>query len=137
MKKYVVDASVILTEVLDSRKELSDSIKKYLISAEKGKIELYSSEFLKMEVANGIRFNEKDISKARKILRISLKLPIKFILLDPAIYEESLSISFKLGTTVYDTSYHILAKAQNATFLTCDEEYYKKAKSLGDIELIR
>ncbi len=136
MKKYVVDASIILTEILESRKEIADQIKEYLISAEKEKIELFSTVFLKMEVANGIGFNEKDIPKASRLLKVFFKLPIRFITIDNVIYEESLSTSYKLGTTVYDTSYHILAKAQNATFLTCDENYYKKAKSLGDIELI-
>lgn len=137
MKKYVVDASVILTEILESRKGVVDQIKEYLISAEKRKIELFSTSFLETEVANGIRFSEKNQQKASKLLKVFFKLPIKPIALESVLYDEILLVSYKLGTTVYDTSYHILAKAQNAIFLTCDEDYYKKAKSFGDVELIK
>ena len=136
MKKYVVDASVVLTGILENQKTVVDEVREYFVQAEGNKLELYSSSFLKMEVCNGLRFNEKDLSKSTKLLSVFFKLPIKFIDFNHALYEESLSTSYKLNATVYDTSYHILAKAHNAVFLTCDEEYYKKAKGLGDIELI-
>ncbi len=136
MKKYVVDASVVLRGILEVKKAVVDEIREYFVQAEGNKLELHSQSFLKMEVANGIRFNEKDASKSTKLLDVFFKLPIKFVDLNQTLYEESLLISYKLGTTVYDTSYHILAKAHGAVFLTCDEEYYRKAKALGDVELI-
>ena len=136
MIRYVIDASVVLVALLESRKDLVDNAKKIFLSAKNGRVELVSSSFLKMEVANGLRFNEKDSEKATKIYRGFLDLPIKFISLSKNLYQKSLFNAYKLGTTVYDTSYHILAKARNATFLTCDEDYYQKAKGLGDIKLL-
>ncbi|SRR3990172_5139130 len=136
MKRYVVDASVILVGLLESRKSLVESVRDIFSSATAGEIELISSKFLIMEVANGIRFNERDVAKAQKFFKGFLDLHIRLISLSKTSQKESLFLSYKLGTTVYDTSYHVLAKAQSATFLTCDEEYYKKAKGLGDIELL-
>lgn len=136
MNRYVVDASIVLVGLLESRESLVKKIKEIFLSAKKGKCVLISSSFLKIEVANGLRFNERDITKAGKLLNGFLDLPIKFISLNDVLYEQSLFKSYEFGTTVYDTSYHVLAKANGAIFLTCDEEYYKKAKSLGDIELL-
>src|SRR3990167_503138 len=137
MKKYVVDASVVLVGLLESRADLVEKVKNVFKSSAEVKVKLLSSQFLKIEVANGIRFNERNETKARKLFEGFFDLPIKFVELNESLYDQSLQTSYDLGTTVYDTSYHILAKTQNAIFLTCDEDYYKKAKSLGDIELIR
>lgn len=136
MNRYVVDASIVLVGLLESRKSLVKEIKDIFLSAKKGKCELISSPFLKIEVANGLRFNERDVAKANKLLNGFFDLPIKFISLNTVLYEQSLSKSYEFGTTVYDISYHVLAKAQGAIFLTCDEDYYQKAKNFGDIELL-
>jgi|SRR3989339_1225139 len=136
MKRYVIDASVVLVGILESRKGLVEKTRSLFLMAKEDGCELISSQFLKIEVSNGIRFNERDVDKANRLLNGFFNLPINFVSLSKSLYEQSLSSSYKLGTTVYDTSYHILAKAQGATFLTCDEEYYKKAKSIGDIELL-
>ena|SRR3989344_3279822 len=133
---YVLDASIVLTVILEMKPKLVEDIKTLLRSAKNGKYKLISSDFLKIEVANGLRFNEKNKNKAEKLFQHYVNLPIAYLPLETVILEKSLSTAFVLGTTVYDTSYHILAKAQGAIFLTCDSEYYKKAKELGDIELI-
>ena len=137
MRKYVIDASIVLTALLESRKEILDKIKDFLLLVEKGKIEAISTPFLKIEVANGLRFNVNNSTKAVELFDGFLALPLKYQKLDNSLYEESMYISYKIETTIYDTLYHVLAKAQNATFLTCDENYYKKAKNLGDIELLQ
>ena len=136
MKKYVVDASIILTALLQSRREILEKIREYLSLLEDGKIEMMSTNFLRTEVANGLRFNMKDPLKAVELFDGFLDLPIIYHKLSASLYEEAIFKSFKYSTTVYDTLYHILALDQNATFLTCDSEYYKKAKNLGDIEFV-
>lgn len=137
MKKYVLDASAVLVLVLENRDSLVEKVKTIFKSSAAGKAKLISSQLLKLEVANGIRFNEKDETKAQRLYKSFFDLPIKFIDLSESLYNQSLKISYNLGTTVYDTSYHILAKSQNAIFLTCDEKYYNKAEKLGNIELVK
>lgn len=137
MKKYILDASVVLAVILESGEGLVEKVKDVFKASVKGKVKLSSSHFLKLEVANGIRFNEKDEAKAQKLYEGFFGLPIKFIDFNESLYKQSLQTAYDLGTTVYDTSYHILAKSQNAVFLTCDEKYYQKAKDLGGIELIK
>lgn len=136
MKRYVIDASIVLAALLESRKSVLGKIKRFLSLIESGKIEAFSTPFLKTEVANGLRFNEENPTKAVKLFDGFLTLPIEYQKISAPLYEESIFLSYKLGTTVYDTLYHVLALDQNATFLTCDEDYYKKAKSLGEIELV-
>ena len=50
--------------------------------------------------------------------------------------KKALEIAYELGTTVYDASYHVLAIARNAIYITADKKYFDKAKQLGNIELI-
>lgn len=136
MITYVVDASVILTSLLQTRFDVLKKVNKYFTLLAKGEIKMISTNFLKTEVANGLRFNLKDAEMAVKFFNDFCDLPIEIHKLSASLYEEGIYKSFKYNTTVYDTLYHILALDQRAVFLTCDEDYYKKAKRLGDIELV-
>lgn len=137
MKIYVIDASVILKVFLNESTSVIDEFSIILKKTQEKKISLLSSKMLNIEVANGLRFSVKDQVEAIKTFKDFLALPIKTFVITKLQNEKTIKLSYELGTTVYDTSYHVLAKAHNAIFLTCDEEYYKKAKALGDIELIR
>ncbi|MDP3994932.1 MAG: type II toxin-antitoxin system VapC family toxin [bacterium] len=136
MKKYVVDASFVLKSLLKENKSVYFVFRRTFKKARLNKIKMFAPSFILSEVANAIRYSTKDTKEALSTFDDFLSLPINFIDLDGLDYKKVIEISYTQNTTVYDTSYHVLAKAQNAVFLTCDEEYYKKAKSLGDIELI-
>lgn len=136
MKYYLIDASVVLKSIFKESGSVAKRFEKVLEEASRMKAEVISSKFLIMEVTNGIRFSEKDRVVSEKYLEAFLELPIKYLTLSKEQYKKALEVSYELGTTVYDTSYHILSKAHNAIFLTCDEDYYLKAKNLGDIELV-
>lgn len=136
MKMYLIDASIVLKSILKEDNSVAKKIGVILEGAMEGSIEVISSKFLILEVANGIRFGEKDAISAKKYLEAFLKLPIKYLSCSREQYKKALEVSYNLGTTVYDTSYHILAKSRNAIFLTCDEDYFSKAKGLGGIELV-
>ena len=136
-KKCVVDASVILKFLLHENAEVANKFEGLLTKAQEEKIEILSHPLMILEVANGLRFTLKDQAQARETLKIVLRLPFKILPLTEIQQEKTLEMSFGLGTTVYDTSYHILAKSHGAVFITCDREYFKKAKQLKDIELWR
>ena len=136
MNTYILDASVVVRYLLSSSEEVAKRLPLLLRGVKDSKFKLYSSFLLSLEVCNSLRFSLVDKQKLETVLSKLFKLPIKYLKLTNAQLSEAASLSYDLGTTVYDTSYHILAKAHNAIFLTCDEDYYKKAKDLGDIEFI-
>ena len=136
MKKYFVDASVILKTIPKESDSVSKRFGKILKEVKSGKVELFSQKFLTVEVANGFRYGTNDVSEALEYFDVFIKLPIKYLNLTKMQQRKTIEVSYELRTTVYDTSYHISAKAHGATFSTCDEQYYKKAKSLGDIEFL-
>lgn len=137
MTRYVVDASVVIKSLLNEDETVKRKFKNLLEEVDNGKAELISSKFLVIEVGNGLRFGVKDSEKCLSVFSDFLKLPIKNKTLSKIQIKQSVKISYELDTKVYDTSYHVLAKAYNAIFLTCDENYYQKAKSLGDIKLLQ
>lgn len=137
MKKTVIDASVILCFLLEEKQSLSTRIETLLKDAQKGKIEILSSFLLPLEVGNGLRFSLKDSLLSNEVFQRFLSLPIRYINLSKVQLRKALELSYEYRTTFYDTSYHVLAQIQNAQFLTCDNEYFEKAKELGSIELLK
>ncbi|MFH1863901.1 MAG: type II toxin-antitoxin system VapC family toxin [bacterium] len=136
MTKYVIDASVVVKSLLNEDENVKTRFVDLLKKAQNKKIDLISSKLLIIEVSNGFRFGIKDVKECLDVFKDFLTIPITIVSLTNNQLRESIEMSYKLGTTVYDTSYHVLAKANSAIFLTCDKEYYKKAKSSGEIELL-
>lgn len=134
-RKVVLDASVILGYLLEENSISTKKFEKLLQKTKEEKIEILSHSLIVLEVANGLRFKLKDKALADEIFKSFLQLPLRILTLTKVQQEEILNLSFKLEATVYDTSYHILAKSHSAIFLTADSNYFKKAKILGDIEL--
>ncbi|MBM3256250.1 MAG: type II toxin-antitoxin system VapC family toxin [Candidatus Moranbacteria bacterium] len=134
MKKYVLDASAVLSMVLSEDKDAMAIFLDLAEKAENQKVELYSTVFFRHEVANGLRYSNKSKLEILEIWKYFVKLPI--ICGDPErnFLGSVANLSRKLGTTVYDTSYHYLAMITDGTFLTRDRGYYEKAKKLGNIK---
>ncbi|MFV1917429.1 MAG: type II toxin-antitoxin system VapC family toxin [Patescibacteria group bacterium] len=134
MKKYVLDASVVLCYLLEEKTSVVKEVEVLLTDIQKaGKTKLFSSFLLPLEVGNGLRFTLKDEKLAEEVFGIFLGLPIEYLNLSNVQLKRTLFQSYELKTTFYDTSYHLLAKSRNAIFVTCDESYYKKAKELGNV----
>lgn len=136
MKTYVIDASVVATALLAEESTVESFFQKLLEKALQKEILILSSKFLIVEVANALRFGLKDGDKSTQVLKDFLALPIKTVVPSKSALLLALALSYEIRTTVYDTLYHVLAQSYGATFLTCDDGYYRKAKKLGDIEYI-
>lgn len=51
---------------------------------------------------------------------------------------QALAIAHKYpAVSFYDASYHVLAKAFDAKFITADERYYEQVKGEGDVVLLK
>jgi predicted nucleic acid-binding protein len=135
MKIYVLDASVVLSFLLEENSSLEKNFVKFLNQAKGGEVKLISSYLLPLELGNGLRFSLKDEDLAKRVLENFLKLPIEYFVFSEVHYEKILALSYQLGTSFYDTSYHFLAKILKGIFITTDKEYFEKAKNIGDIKL--
>ena len=135
MKKYVVDASLILKSLLGEDSGVAKKFAGLLKKVKVGEVEIFSHHLIVLEVANGLRFTLKDKDLALEIFETFLQLPFKIISLSNTQQVKTLGLSYDLGTTTYDTSYHVLAKSRGAVFVTSDGDYYKKAKQLNGVEL--
>ncbi|MDO8514964.1 MAG: type II toxin-antitoxin system VapC family toxin [bacterium] len=136
MNKFIIDASVILGYLLQKNEKIVNRVESLLKKFKKGEIEIYAPQLLFTEVANGLRFSLKDENLAASQFEKYAKLKIDYPPFSEIQMKEIIKLSYKLGTTVYDTSYHFLAIMLNGTFLTCDKEYFVKAKQLEKIELV-
>lgn len=135
MKIYVLDASVVLTFLLSKSRLAEKEFIKILKQARVGKAKLYSSYLLPLEVGNGLRYSLSDEVLADEVFQKFLNLPIEFFVFSSPHYSKILQLSYFFQTSFYDTSYHFLAKLLKGDFVTCDVEYFKKAKKLGNIKL--
>lgn len=136
MKKYVLDASIIVTAFLKKEGKVSLFFENILRQLKDKKIEVCSVSLLHYEIANALRFAFKDKIKSLEFFHQITRLPIKEFKLDPMQLEEIIRLSYELQTTVYDTSYHYLAQLMSGTFVTCDKAYYQKAKHFKHILLV-
>ncbi|MFH1183098.1 MAG: type II toxin-antitoxin system VapC family toxin [Candidatus Moraniibacteriota bacterium] len=134
MKDYIVDASVVLNMILKEDLQTAAIFQDLIKEAKKNKIKLWSTAFFRHEVANGLRYSNKDRGEVLEIWEYFMKLPIACIDLEKNFLGSVANLSHKLNTSVYDTSYHYLAMVLEGIFLTRDKKYYQKAKELGNIQ---
>lgn len=136
MKNFVVDASYVAAFLLKETVFVEKSFRDiYKLSLSKSAA-IYSSPILVSELTNILRFKFLDVEEATDVYRAFLDLPILSYSLSGSDWEDILKLSYELDTTVYDTSYHAVARLLGGTFLTCDKKYFQKAKKLGGIEFV-
>ncbi|MBI4034945.1 MAG: type II toxin-antitoxin system VapC family toxin [Candidatus Chisholmbacteria bacterium] len=136
MITHTIDASALLGYYLESSPGAVQQIPLLLNQLKTKNLHLISTAFLDLEFANGLRFSLKNQKVAELIFSKYLKLPIQKIPLTSKLSQESLRLSYQNQTTVYNSAYHILALSRDATFLTCDQDYYRKTSHLGSIKLL-
>lgn len=136
MKHVVIDASVVVRYLIKEDEVLADIFSEILRQSKKKTDALSSSPLLSLEVGNALRFSIKDVQLSEEAMRRFFRLPITITPLTDAQVQKAITLSYKCGTTVYDASYHVLALAHNATYLTADRQYYEKAKQIGKIRLV-
>jgi len=137
MKNIIIDASFILQTLLSPESNVAIVSKKIFKDQKSKRIKIYSTSFMPLEIANGLRFSFKEQKLAEEIFSKFALLKIEYFALNSQQIQTMLSMSYNLKTTVYDTSYHFLAKLLGGVFYTCDKEYFQKAKKEGNIILVK
>ncbi len=135
MPIYIFDASAILNYLLSENKNSGSEVKNIFRLERQGKSQIYSLSLLPLEVSNVLK-HKLTQNDTLKIFELFKKQHISYQTLTMEHMEEIIKNSYQFGTTVYDTSYHYLAKMFDGTFITCDRDYYQKAKAWGNIKLI-
>jgi predicted nucleic acid-binding protein len=123
----IIDASVIAKGLWEEPG--TEKVVDILNAFKDGLIEIEAPTILNYEVANAIRFNEELNPKEKEIaIQSFYLLDIETIDLSLEEMKKVIKISNERGTTVYDTSYYILAIKDDGIYLTADEEFNKKIK---------
>lgn len=136
MKTVLIDASIVVTALLEENLKVENCLKRLLKKVESGSLKLISSKLINLEATNALRFGINDDEKCLKVWKDFVSLPIRTYILTKGQLNLAIKYSYLHNTTVYDTSYHVLAISKGAVFLTCDHKYFRKAKGLGSIELV-
>lgn len=136
MKTYVVDASFILGALLEDTESIKLVFGKIFDEVMFKKATIYSSQLLPFEVANVCRYKFKDGDLGMDLYDKFCQLPICFLTLDANQIKQALSLAYAVKSSVYDAGYHLAAQIVGGTYLTCDRQYYLKAKKTGNIQLI-
>lgn len=137
MKNYIVDASFVMKALLSEKPSILEQFERILREQEKNKAKVYSYSLLPIEVANALRFTFKDEKKTEEIFEKFSLLEVECLTLNFFQIKSALQWSYKMGTTVYDTAYHFLAKLLEGEFYTCDREYFQKAEKEGSLVLVK
>ncbi|MDP1722108.1 MAG: type II toxin-antitoxin system VapC family toxin [Candidatus Gottesmanbacteria bacterium] len=133
MKSIVIaDASVLLTALFGSNDRTATKLNR-LLHDDASLVHILP--FTIIEFANGVRFSTRDVPAATRILKQFNALTLPVMEITSADVQAIVELSYRLDTTVYDTAYHHMALMQGGVFVTCDKGYFKKASTLGHVEL--
>ena len=136
MRRYVVDASVILKWVLgDERESDQDKAMKLLNAWVEGGAELSAPTLWQYEVGNflGRQLPEEAADK----MDLLLNLKIKSVDLTDAIFRRCFNWMRQVTVSFYDVSYLAAAFEIEATLLTADETFVKKMEETDRICLLK
>ena len=135
MRRYVVDASVILKWVLGDEREPDHEIAMNLLNAwVEGGAELSAPALWQYEVAN---FLGRQLPKeAAAKMDLLLNLNITNVDLTDGIFRRCFKWMREKIVTFYDVSYLAIAFENKATLITADEKFVKEMGKVGHICLL-
>jgi len=136
MRRYVVDASVILKWVLgDERESDQDKAMKLLNAWVEGAAELSAPTLWQYEVGNflGRELPEESAEK----MDLLLNLNIKSVDLADSIFRRCFNWMRQKNVSFYDVSYLAVALEIQATLITADETFVKKMEEMDRICLLK
>jgi predicted nucleic acid-binding protein len=136
MKKYIVDASVILKWVLEKEKEPDhDNATGLLHAWVSGTVGIAAPSLWAYEVANILGKAVPD--EASQKMKLLLDLQINVIDCSEQMIRQCFTWMKKYKVTFYDAVYLAAAYAMDAVLLTGDEKFREKMKNDNRICLLR
>lgn len=136
MKRYVVDASVILKWILGDEREADQGRARELLNAwAQGEADLFAPTLWQYEVGN---FLGRELpGYADKNMKLLLGMGIMGLDLNESMCSRCFLWMKKNGVSFYDASYLAVAGELEATLVTADEKFIKKMENNGKICLLK
>lgn len=135
MKIYVLDNSVILKILLPE--EGSEKVGKLFRLKEKFQVSILVPDIFRYEFFN-ILLKGMTMENVLKCYHQIIHPQFSILPLEVDLIEEADKLIKKYPKiSLYDASYHALAKAYKAVFVTADEKYYAMTKKEGHITLLK
>jgi len=136
MSRYVLDASVIVKWLIpENPKEHNMAEALALLSALRaGTITVRQPCHWLAEVAAvGVRLKPDMIADDIADLQ---ELGMVSVVATQPLWNTACSLSIRLNHHLFDSLYHAVALHSNALLVTADEQYFRKAKDIGNIQLL-
>lgn len=132
----VVDSSVIIKWLTDEKEDLENALllkDRYLARKVSIRIPLLAH----WEINNHLGRNYPPAEAAALYSHfLMIRLPQALLSIEET--TRAFEIMKKVpGVSYYDAAFHALAICKKATFVTSDKKYYEKAKSFGNIKLLK
>lgn len=130
MNILVVDTSVIVKWLNQTKEQNLEQADKILQDVRRGEIELIAPELAKYEVGNVLITKGVTASQAETSLSILYAFPITFITESLDLAEQAYSLADELGITYYDALFLSLARQYEATLFTENIKHQGKSKDI-------
>lgn len=135
-QKLVVDSSVIVKWLSSQDEDHLEQVDRLLKDVQNGKIELYTCELVKYEVANALlKGKGLDLSQAEAVLATFYNLPLTYLSETKERAKLSYALGQKLKITYYDAVFISLAKELKASLITDNPKHQAKPSSIIVIQL--
>lgn len=137
-RKLVVDSSVIVKWVSSQNEKNISQADKILKDAQRGEVEIYTSELAKFEVGNALlKGKALDLPQAYASLGTVYSLPIIFVSETEDLARMSYALGQKLNITYHDASFLAMSKLYNAALITDNPKHQQRTGSIKVIPLAR
>jgi predicted nucleic acid-binding protein len=134
--QLVLDASVCLKWYLAEAFDEPDAgvARDLLERLMDGLIELRQPAIWRTEIASVLarKLPRHAASHARELQSIEAEIED-----DAAVLDRAIDLAIELDHHLFDTIYHAIALQRSVSLITADEHYYRKARKLGSIVLLR
>ena len=131
MNLAVVDASVILKWVFEQDEDELERARAIQRAAVQGKLRLLVPALWRFEVGNTLV--RKVADQAETWLALCQASGLEEVPVTEEVQGRTVVLCRRHGVTFYDASYHALALAYQAIFVTADRQYVAKAKASGSV----
>lgn len=130
--RVVLDASVVVKWAWPDSEDEADlpQALELLEGIRTGEVEPIQPLHWLAEVAAVVSRLRREIAEPTLDLLDAMELPVAT---DLAIYKRASQVAIALDHPLFDTLYHAVAFEREATLVTADDRYLRKAKGLGSI----
>lgn len=135
MKTLIVDSSVIVKWLNQTKEQNLEQADKILNQARDGQVDLITPELAKYEVGNVLITKGVSVIEAKISLSTLYAFPITFINDSLDLAEQTYFLAESLGITYYDASFLSLTKQYGAILVTENVKHQGKDSSIKVVAL--